>query len=69
MYARYAELRDQRGMTDYEVSKKSEISQSLFSDWKKRSETDPTASLSFKNLQKVAEVLDVSIEVFARESG
>ena len=69
MYARYAELRDQKGMTDYEVSKKAEVQQSLFSDWKKRSETDPLASLSIKNLQKVAKVLEVSLDDLMKETG
>lgn len=69
MYARYAEIRDERGLTDYEVCKKAEITQSIFSDWKKRSETDPSASLSIKNLQKVAKVLEVSLDDLMKETG
>lgn len=34
MYEHYVELRDEKGVTDYRVSKDTGITKSTFSDWK-----------------------------------
>ena len=34
MYAKYAKLRDKKGVTDYRVSEDTKITKSTFSDWK-----------------------------------
>ncbi len=34
MYKNYVELRDRKGVTDYQVSKDTGITKSTFSDWK-----------------------------------
>lgn len=34
MYKNYVELRDKKGVTDYQVSKDTGITKSTFSDWK-----------------------------------
>lgn len=34
MYERYVELRDKKGVTDYRVSKDTNITASTFVDWK-----------------------------------
>lgn len=68
MYHKYATLRDERGLTDYEVAKRIGANPSLFSDWKKRCEAGRTDStLKFDYMVKVADVLDVPVTVFAKE--
>ena len=57
MYGIYAKLRDERGLTDYKVSKLTGIGQSTFSDWKS-GKTKPKLA----KLEKIAEVLGVSLE-------
>ena len=42
----------------YKVSKETGISESLFSKWK----TNPTSEISSKNLAKIADYLDVSVD-------
>ena len=34
MYKKYVEIRDKKGITDYQVSKDTGITKSTFSDWK-----------------------------------
>jgi len=67
MYAKYAQLRDAKGLTDAMVSASTGISQDAFSKWKKRSETNPWACLAFDSMLKVCEVLDVDILTFERK--
>lgn len=56
-YQKYAELRDQRGMSDYRVSKETGIAQSTMSDWKNGLST-PKAD----KLMLIAKALDVRME-------
>ena len=35
MYQKYEKLKNERGITDYEVSKKTDISTATLSEWKK----------------------------------
>lgn len=56
-YQKYAELRDQRGMSDYRVSKETGIAQSTMSDWKNGLST-PKAD----KLMLIAKALDVQME-------
>lgn len=46
------------GVSPYKVSKETGISESLFSKWK----ANPTSEISSKNLAKIADYLDVSID-------
>lgn len=64
MYEKYVAIRDERGMTDYEVSKISGVSRSTFADWKSgRSEP------KLRKLLLVAKALDVPItELIADEA-
>lgn len=57
MYDIYARLRDERGLTDYKVSKLSGVNQSTFSDWKSGRSVPKQ-----QKLEKIAEVLGVSLE-------
>lgn len=55
-YERYTSIRDSKGVTDYEVAKRTEIPASTFSDWKKgRSEP------KLIKLVKIADYFGVSI--------
>lgn len=45
-------------MSAYKVSKGTGISESLFSKWK----TNPTSEISSKNLAKIADYLDCSVD-------
>ena len=56
-YQKYAELRDQRGMSDYRVSKETGIAQSTMSDWKNGLST-PKAD----KLMLIAKALGVQME-------
>ena len=57
MYEIYAKLRDERGITDYQVAKDIGIPRSTFSDWK-NGKYIPKA----EKLQKIADYFCVSIE-------
>lgn len=48
----------EKGLSAYKVAKETGISESLFSKWK----TNPTSEISSKNLVKIADYLDVSID-------
>lgn len=61
MYKVYEKLRDDRGLTDYEVAKQTGIPQSSIYDWKQRSQKDENASMSLRSLQKIAALFDVSL--------
>ena len=59
MYKKYVELRDEKGITDYKVSKDTGIPKSTFSDWKSgRSKPKP------EKLQKIADYFNVPITYF-----
>ena len=61
MYKAYEKLRNERGLTDHEVALRAGIPQSTIYDWKQRSAKNKNAGMSFKNLTKIAQVLEVSI--------
>lgn len=56
-YAIYAGFRERMGLNDYTLAKKAELSPSTISDWK-HGKSKP----SVKNLQKIAAVLDCTID-------
>jgi transcriptional regulator with XRE-family HTH domain len=55
-YERYAKFRDEKGMTDYAVSKATDIAPSTLSDWKNALYTP-----KLDKLMKIAELFGVSI--------
>lgn len=59
MYERYVKLRDEKGVTDYRVSKDTGITKSTFTDWK----TGRSAP-KIEKLSLLAKYFDVSIEYF-----
>lgn len=59
MYERYAKIRDEKGLTDYAVSKATGIAPSTISDWKSGRTTPKVDKLA-----KIARFLDVRIEDF-----
>lgn len=67
MYKIYEQLRNERGLTDYAVAKKTGIPQSSLYDWKQRSEKNENAAMSIGAIRKIADVLGVSIETFIKE--
>lgn len=56
-YAKYAALRDAKGVTDYRVAKETGISKSFFSEWR-RGAYQP----KIPKLQKLAEYFGVGID-------
>ena len=67
MYAKYAKLRDERGMNDYAVVKATGIKESTFYDWRQRSQENPNARISVISLAKIAKLFGVAIEDFLDE--
>lgn len=59
MYKVYADLRDKKGVTDYEVSKRTGISTSTLTEWKKHTYTP-----KIEKIKKLAEYFGVPISVF-----
>lgn len=57
MYEKYAKLRDDRGMKDYDVAKATGIAPSTLSDWKNK-RTVPKVD----KMKLIAELFDVHIE-------
>ena len=57
MYEKYATLRDSRGVTDYEVSKRTGITKSTFSEWR-AGRSKPKVD----KLQKIAAYFEVPLE-------
>lgn len=57
MYEKYAKLRDARGMTDYEVAKRTGITTATLTNWKKG-----RYSPKVDKLKKLAEFFKVNIE-------
>lgn len=62
MYAKYAELRDALGLTDYKVSKDTGISKSTLSEWKRGEYTPKTDKLLI-----LADYFHKPLEYFVRE--
>lgn len=58
-YAKYAELRERKGVTDYRVAKETGISRSFFTDWQ-RGVYQPKIA----KLQKLAAYFGVPVTVF-----
>lgn len=56
MYKIYAELRDARGMTDYEVGMKTGIAAATFTRWK------GGGTPRLEKLQKIADLFGVTID-------
>lgn len=57
MYEIYAQVRDSKGMKDSEVAELAGIRQGILSDWK-----NGKSSPSSKNIQKIAYVLNISVD-------
>lgn len=62
MYQRYCELRDKKGVTDYQVSKDTEITKSTFSDWKS-GKSQP----KLEKLLILADYFNVPLDYFVRK--
>lgn len=62
MYARYVELRDKKGVTDYRVSMETGIPKSTFSEWK-----SGRSKPKVDKLKILANYFGVSIEYFLDE--
>lgn len=67
MYAKYALLRDKKGLNDLKVAEATKIPPSTIYDWRQRSAENPRAGLSADKLLKIAKLLDVSLEYFLEE--
>lgn len=67
MYARYASIRDSKGMTDNAVAVATGITQSTIYDWKQRAAKNPKASLSIENAKKIASFFGVPVDELLRE--
>lgn len=61
-YERYAEIRDSRGLTDYQVSKETGVSTATLSEWKS-GKYKPKVD----KLLKIADLFGISVEQFIRE--
>lgn len=61
-YAVYQLARNIKGMTDYKVSQAAGIRPSSLSDWKSGRYTP-----KYETLRKVANVLDIPVELFLKE--
>ena len=59
MYSKYARLRDEKGVTDYRVSKETGLSTAMFTNWK-QGNYKPKAD----KLKILADYFGVSIEYF-----
>ena len=59
MYEKYLELREGKGVSDYEVAKNTGIGASTFSDWKSGRSKPGT-----EKLYKIAKYFGVTIEYF-----
>ena len=64
MYAKYAKIRDEKGFSDLEVAKATNIAPSTIYDWKQRSEKDEQAGISLAKMALIAKLFDVPLESF-----
>lgn len=62
MYQKYEKLRNDKGVTDYEVSKKTKISTATLSEWKKG-----TYQPKIDKIMILAEYFGVSVTYFLEE--
>lgn len=62
-YERYSKIRDERGLTDAEVSKQSEVAKATMSNWKSGKYTPKT-----DKLRKIAAVLGVTVDDLIEEA-
>lgn len=62
LYERYASMRDERKLSDSEVSKSTQISQPTFSDWKSGRSTP-----KLDKIKRIADYFGVSIEEFIKD--
>ncbi len=62
MYKKYVELRDERKVTDYKVSKSTGITKSTFSDWK-----SGRSKPKLNKLAILAKYFDVPLEYFTED--
>lgn len=62
MYAKYAELRNSKGLNDSTVSKETGIERSTFSDWK-----NGRSKPKLDKLIKIADFFGVSLDELVRE--
>ena len=61
-YAKYAEIRDAKGLTDFKVANDVDITVSSISDWK-----NSGAVINSDKLYRIAKYLDVTIESLIEE--
>lgn len=59
MYSKYSELRDARGVSDYEVARETKLSRSTLSEWK-----TGVHKPGLETLQKIARYFGVSVDYF-----
>ena len=59
MYAKYAKLRDERGVTDYKVSQETGISTATLTEWKQGKYNPKT-----DKLKKLADYFGVTVDYF-----
>ena len=62
MYQKYCELRDARGLTDYQVAVETGITKSTFTDWK-----NGRSNPGVEKLYKLAQLFGVTIEYFLEQ--
>ena len=63
MYERYEKLLSEKGITSYQVSKATGVSQQILSFWKKN-----RSKPSYRNLKKIADYLNVDIDYLIGDS-
>lgn len=63
LYKIYAQLRDERKLSDYQVSKATGIATSTFSNWKAG-----TYKPKLDKIKKIADYFGVSIEAFLEDA-
>ena len=61
MYAKYAELRDLNGLNDAQVSEKTGIPRSTFTDWKQG-----RSAPKVEKLIKIADLFGITLDELAR---
>jgi transcriptional regulator with XRE-family HTH domain len=61
-YEKYAKLRDDRGLTDYQVAKQTGISSATLSEWKSGSYIP-----KIDKIIKIADLFNVSLDSLLRE--
>lgn len=62
IYEKYCKLRDEKGVTDYRVSKDTGLSSSMFSDWK-----SGRIKPGMKSVVTLADYFDVSTDYFLKD--